>query len=58
MIAEGDKLPDANLTQPSPEGELPEVGVADYFGEGRFVLIGLPGPFTPTCSKNLPRLSG
>lgn len=32
-------------------GEASEVNTADLFGNGKSVLFGLPGAFTPTCSQ-------
>lgn len=45
MTAVGDSLPEGTL-YPSKDGQ----SVADLFGSGKHVLIGIPGPFTTTCS--------
>ncbi|MDB5371292.1 MAG: peroxiredoxin [Roseomonas sp.] len=53
-IATGDTIPEAKLTQATPEGPR-EVATADLFAGKTVVLFGVPGAFTPTCSaKHLP----
>ncbi|SRR6056297_1390759 len=53
-IAEGERLPQAQLTLMTESGPTP-VDAAELMGEGRTVLFAVPGAFTPTCSaKHLP----
>ena len=53
-IKEGDELPDSKvfiLSEDSPK----EASVREIVGQGKVILFGLPGAFTPTCSaKHLP----
>lgn len=48
-IAIGDTLPDATLLRMTDTGPE-EVGLRDRIDGRRVVLIGLPGPFTNTCT--------
>jgi len=49
----GDRLPDAKVF--ILENEPKEVSIKEIIGEGKVILFGLPGAFTPTCSaKHLP----
>ncbi len=50
-IATGETLPDATLKLITPEGTK-DVTTAEYFGGRKIVMFGVPGAFTPTCSKN------
>lgn len=50
-IAVGEKLPDVTVRVPSPDGPKP-VQTAEVLGQGRVVLFGVPGAFTPTCSDH------
>ena len=53
-IQTGDTIPDAKLTQATPEGPR-EVASQDLFGGKTVALFGVPGAFTPTCSaRHLP----
>lgn len=53
-IAEGDTLPAITL-RVIDNGETRDCTAQDLFGQGRHVIFGLPGAFTPTCSaKHLP----
>jgi peroxiredoxin len=48
-IAVGDKIPDVKVQVVGPEGPVPaETG--ELLGQGKVVLFGVPGAFTPTCS--------
>lgn len=53
-ITVGDRIPEATLTTPSPDG--PQQITTDQIFKGKKVaLFALPGAFTPTCSaKHLP----
>lgn len=48
-IAVGDRIPDVQLTVPSPDGPQP-VQTGELLGQGKVVLFAVPGAFTPTCS--------
>lgn len=57
-IAEGDALP-ALPIRVVENGEARDSTPQDLFGQGRHVIFGLPGAFTPTCSaKHLPGFAG
>ncbi|KAL5008305.1 hypothetical protein ScPMuIL_013886 [Solemya velum] len=47
-IKVGDKLPSAVLYENDPNTKL---NTQDLFGKGKHVLFGVPGAFTPGCSK-------
>lgn len=49
-IAVGDKIPDVELRVMGAEGPT-KVQSSEVLGSGRVVLFGLPGAFTPGCSK-------
>ena len=52
-IKKGDKLPDAKVF--ILEKDSKEVSIKEIVGDGKVILFGLPGAFTPTCSaKHLP----
>ena len=52
-IKKGDKLPDAKVFV--LEKDPKEVSIKEIVGDGKVILFGLPGAFTPTCSaKHLP----
>ena len=52
-IKKGDKLPDAKVF--ILEKDPKEVSIKEIVGDGKVILFGLPGAFTPTCSaKHLP----
>jgi peroxiredoxin len=48
-IAIGDRVPDVEVQQMTPEG-VRSLRTADYFADRRVVLFAVPGAFTPTCS--------
>lgn len=50
-IKVGDRLPDGKFKIMTADGPA-EVSVADYFGNARVALFGVPGAFTPTCHSN------
>ena len=49
-VAVGDKIPDVELRTMGPEGPI-TVRTGEVLGSGRVVLFGVPGAFTPGCSK-------
>ena len=51
-IKVGDKLPDATFMVMSPEGAPKPMTTAEAFGGKKVAMFGLPGAFTPTCSKS------
>jgi peroxiredoxin len=51
MIKVGDKLPDATFRVVTAEGPAPRT-TAEVFKGKRVVLVGMPGAFTATCSRN------
>ena len=50
-ISVGQKLPDATLKIVTADGPK-DISTAEFFGEKKVVLFGVPGAFTPTCSNN------
>jgi peroxiredoxin len=48
-IAVGDKIPDVRVQVPGPDGPVP-AQTGELLGQGKVVLFGVPGAFTPTCS--------
>jgi len=57
-IKEGDKLPDAKVfvINMNKEYEHKEISTSEILNKDRIILFGLPGAFTPGCSKkHLPR---
>jgi peroxiredoxin len=50
-IKVGDKLPDATFQTMTADGIKPKTG-AELFAGKKVVLFGVPGAFTPTCSRN------
>ncbi|MBO2605824.1 peroxiredoxin [Shewanella algae] len=50
MIAQGQALPDATLSQLGKEGMINHK-VKELFAGKKAVLFAVPGAFTPTCSK-------
>ena len=49
-IATGAPIPDVEIKTMGPEGPVP-IRTGDALGRGKVVLFGLPGAFTPGCSK-------
>jgi 2-Cys peroxiredoxin 5 len=50
VIKVGDKLPSVELQEGNP---MVKINIADLFSGKRGIIFGVPGPFTPTCSKVL-----
>ena len=52
-IKEGEKLPDAQVLaiDMSKEYEHKEISTGEILNKGKIILFGLPGAFTPGCSK-------
>ena len=50
-IKVGDKLPDATFQTMTADGIKPKTG-AEIFAGKKVILFGVPGAFTPTCSRN------
>jgi peroxiredoxin len=50
-IKVGEKLPDATFQTMTADGIKPKTG-AEIFAGKKVVLFGVPGAFTPTCSRN------
>lgn len=53
FIAVGDKFPNVSvniLESKGGEYEKASVSTGDLFAKGRFVVVGYPGAFTPTCT--------
>ena len=48
-IQVGDRIPDLQLTQMTPDGLKP-VSTGELFAGKKTVLFGVPGAFTPTCN--------
>ena len=49
-IQQGERFPEATFTQMTESGPKP-VSSAELFAGKRVILFGVPGAFTPTCSK-------
>jgi glutaredoxin/glutathione-dependent peroxiredoxin len=49
-IAEGQSIPSATLRKMTEEG-IVEVSTTDYCKGRKVIIFGLPGAFTPTCSR-------
>jgi len=50
MITISEAVPDVEVRTPGPDGPVP-VRTGELFGSGRSVLFGVPGAFTPGCSR-------
>lgn len=51
MIQVGDKLPSVPVKLVDASGVV-DADSADFLGQGRVVLFGVPGAFTPTCDTS------
>lgn len=51
MAAAGDRVPDVEIKTPGPDGPQ-AISTGELFGQGRTVLFGVPGAFTPGCSRS------
>jgi peroxiredoxin len=49
-VSVGDKIPDVEVRTMGPDGPI-TVRTSEVLGTGRVVLFGVPGAFTPGCSK-------
>jgi peroxiredoxin len=49
-VSVGDRIPDVEVRTMGPEGPT-TVRTGDVLGSGKVVLFGVPGAFTPGCSK-------
>jgi peroxiredoxin len=49
-ISVGDKIPDIEIRTMGPDGPT-TIRTGEVLGSGRVVLFGVPGAFTPGCSK-------
>jgi len=49
-IAVGEKIPDVEVRTMGPDGPV-AINTGEALGTGRVVLFGVPGAFTPGCSK-------
>jgi glutaredoxin/glutathione-dependent peroxiredoxin len=50
-VAVGDKIPDVEVKVLAADGTLTSVNTGEVLGAGKVVLFGVPGAFTPACSK-------
>ena len=52
-IKEGDSLPNAKVftVDTGKEYEHKEISSSEILNKGKIILFGLPGAFTPACSK-------
>ena len=50
IVQEGDSLPDIKLDQ-LEDGEIKQVSLKQLFSNKKGILFGVPGAFTPGCSK-------
>ena len=48
ILQAGDPLPDATLYEGTPDNK---VNIKEVFGNKTGILFGVPGAFTPGCSK-------
>jgi peroxiredoxin len=50
-ISEGDRIPDVKVAVPDDDGNPQPAQTGDLLSKGKVVLFGLPGAFTPGCSR-------
>jgi glutaredoxin/glutathione-dependent peroxiredoxin len=50
-VSVGDKVPDVEVKSLGADGMPASVRTGEVLGSGRVVLFGVPGAFTPGCSK-------
>lgn len=50
-ISIGDRIPEATLKEKTSDG-VSDISTTEFFAGRTFVLFGVPGAFTPTCSLN------
>jgi peroxiredoxin len=50
-VTVGDKIPDVEVQVLAADGALASVSTGDVLASGKVVLFGVPGAFTPACSK-------
>jgi len=50
MIKAGDRIPEGTFTRMTASGPAP-ISTQEIFGGKKVVFFGVPGAFTPTCSK-------
>ena len=48
----GNKIPDINLVKMDSEKGPQPLSVLDFCKDKKVVMFGVPGAFTPTCSRN------
>ena len=57
-IKEGDKIPDVKVfvIKIDTEYEHKEISISEILNKDKIILFGLPGAFTPGCSKDICRV--
>jgi peroxiredoxin len=50
-IVAGSRIPDVQLASLDDRGQVRAVAARDLFAYGRALILGVPGAFTPVCSK-------
>jgi peroxiredoxin len=50
-VAVGDKIPDVEVQVLGADGSLSALRTGEVLGAGKVVLFGVPGAFTPACSR-------
>jgi peroxiredoxin len=50
MVKVGERIPEVSLGRMTADGPG-AIGTGEIFGNKKVVLLGVPGAFTPTCSK-------
>ena len=51
MIEVGQRIPSVKFKRMLADGNIVELDTAEVFAKKKMILFGLPGAFTPTCSK-------